>query len=104
MRARLIRLAIAYILGEASLDELQRLLLDISWNQDGNIEAETLEVAGALELAIAEYTRGDRTEDELKQVIGDAISDPVLHVNAALPVQSRLESRSVTVRQTAVLA
>ncbi|MBI4507981.1 MAG: hypothetical protein HY691_20840 [Chloroflexi bacterium] len=58
-----------YLSGDLTLRELQEWLAPVSWNihRAGNQTA--MDLAYDIELSLAEYTNGDWTEDELKDLL-----------------------------------
>lgn len=89
-----------YLAGERDLDEVQSLIIDVTWDMADQVAPETLELAKQLDLCIAEYTGGHITENDLKGLLRDALgltsfvitSDdarPTLEWRSASPTQRR---------------
>lgn len=55
-----------YLGGHSTLESFEDWLVTNTWNVHQRNDRLAEELTGAIELALAEYTSGDRTEDELK--------------------------------------
>lgn len=62
-----------YLVGDDSLDRLQRLLIDLIWDRRDEIPQDVFELAKQLELSIAEFTSGDISVDQLKMQLRQAV-------------------------------
>lgn len=89
-----------YLAGERELEDVQRLIIDITWDMAGEVAPETLALAKELDLHIAEYTGGHILENDLKRLFRDALglasfvitsdgSQPALEWRSAAPTQRR---------------
>jgi hypothetical protein len=57
---------VSYLAGNVSLDELTNWLVRATWNIENSENAAARELAYAVELALAEYSSGLLTPDELR--------------------------------------
>jgi len=89
-----------YLAGTRDLDEVQSLIIDITWDLADQVAPETLELAKELDLRIAEYTGGHIAENDLKGLLRQALgltsyvitsndSKPVFEWRSAAPTQRR---------------
>ena len=62
----LIPLIQAYLSREASLDEIQDLIIDITWADEDDVDPAALRLAKRLQLLIAEYAGGNLSGQEFR--------------------------------------
>jgi hypothetical protein len=70
-----------YLSGDVALERLQKLLIDITWENPKKTPRDTMDLAKRIELCIAEYTGGYITELNLKSDIRDLLGIKILVVN-----------------------
>lgn len=84
----------AYVSGRVSLREFQEWFVPRAWIIDADADPNQAELAGHIELLLAEWSNGHWTEDELK----DKLSRYAVRVHVESPVLQRFPS-SVLGRQ-----
>ncbi len=62
-----------YLSGDVSLAEFQAWFVPRSWDLPGVGEEPAKDLCQEIELALAEYTSGHRTEGELRRLLGDLV-------------------------------
>lgn len=65
-----------YISREVSLREFQEWFVPRVWNIDSTGDAAAAQLAGRIELFLAEFSNGDWTEEELRQKLSDHALPP----------------------------
>ena len=83
--------SVKYLSGGSNLPEFRQWFDRSTWNE----RPWTSALIGSVELAIAEYLNGDRTEAELKAAFSDAISNVTLYIPVPSAVTVVTESDSV---------
>lgn len=83
-----------YVAGEITLGEFEDWFVPKSWNIHHVGDAATADLAYEIDLRLAEYANGDRTEEHLKLVLRPLLSTIMGHLG---PVPPRTGSASVTV-------
>lgn len=58
-----------YVGGKITIDEFQDWFVPQSWNIHQRADPSTVDLAYEIDLRLAEYSNGDRTEDELKRIL-----------------------------------
>lgn len=61
-----------YLVGDRPLEHLQHVLMDLTWDNQEDVSADTLALARLIETRIAEFTGGYISEDALKGLIREA--------------------------------
>ena len=80
-----------YLSGEISLQEFQDWFVPETWDIHKSGDQEGIELAREVELRLAEYTNGHRTESELKQMFSrfalvKLVPDPVFTSNVSAEI------------------
>jgi len=70
---------ISYLSGEISLDELEDWVVTRTWDVDKTGDWEGADLAHGIELLLAEYTNGHRSEEELREQFHAMLS--TIHVS-----------------------
>jgi len=91
IRERLVR----YLAGEISLAAFQEWLVPRAWDVEQSGNAAAIELANELELRLAEYTSGHRTEAELREALLPLVRTQHSVYGASVPTAT---SASVTTR------
>jgi hypothetical protein len=63
-----------YLNGDISLHEFEDWFVPVSWRIEQTHNAKAIELAGEVELRLAEYTNDDVTEDELRSELQPLVS------------------------------
>jgi hypothetical protein len=81
-----------YVEGKIALHEFEDWLVPLLWDLDESDDENARELAGEIELIIAEASRGDRTADCLRKNLEAAATRPFLRrtkIVAVAPIQSQ---------------
>ena len=85
-----------YLAGETSLERLQHLLIEITWERAGEASEYSLGLAQYIDLRIAEFTSGHISERVLKDLVREAAGLNSLVATAGTPPSSVWSSAAET--------
>lgn len=64
---------VRYLASESTLHELEEWFVPTTWNTVGRVPLSTERLIGGVELRLAEYTSGHRTEEEVRVLLREAL-------------------------------
>jgi hypothetical protein len=88
-----------YVSGQVPLSTFEEWLVAMSWNihQTGDVSA--MRLAYEIDLRLAEYANGHRTEDELKWIFQPLLDTIVAHVGGLPPPRTGSSSVTNSIKQ-----
>jgi hypothetical protein len=91
-------LVLSHLSGEMALDDFRRQFMPIAWGLDSELAASINPATSKVSLYVAEYGRGDRDDDELRELLSRAVSTVVIFAGdpvAKMTATTTQETRSV---------